>query len=119
MRILKIGKSGHYAKANIRKMVSWGQPLKLAKACEKRLYKHIGAGLCKEQLEKPANIRKMRLMFEKWPLCKGYSLCKMASLGHTRKLRKACEKRLYKHIRDSGWVKRLGKTANIQKIRRF
>ena len=84
MRILKIGKSGHYAKANIRKMVSWGQPLKLAKACEKRLYKHIGAGLCKEQLEKPANIRKMRLMFEKWPLCKGYSLCKMASLGHNK-----------------------------------
>ena len=48
-------------------------------------------------------------MFEIWPLCK------MASLGHTIKLRKACEKRLYKHIRGSVWVKRLGKTANIQK----
>ena len=39
------------------KMVSLGQPLKLAKTCEKRLYS-IKAGLCKERLEKTANIRK-------------------------------------------------------------
>ena len=62
---------------------------------------------------------KIRLIFDKWTLCKGYSLYKLVSLGQRIKLRKACEKRLYKHIRGFVWVKRLGKTANIKKIRRF
>ena len=31
---------------------------------------------------------------QKWPQCKGYSLCKVVSLGQKLKLRKACEKQL-------------------------
>ena len=34
---------------------------------------------------------------QKWPLCKGYGLCKMVSLGQNLKSPKICEKRLFKH----------------------
>ena len=42
------------------KILIFGQKLKLPKTCEKRFYKHIKVVLCKKQLEKTANIRKMR-----------------------------------------------------------
>ena len=48
------------------KMVSLGQKLKMLKRCEKRLYYHIKGVVCKKQLQKRPNIRKMRA-FWKWP----------------------------------------------------
>ena len=36
---------------------------------------------------------------ENWPLCKGYNLCKMVTLGPRLKLPETLEKRLYNHIR--------------------
>ena len=56
---------------------------------------------------------------EKMPKCKGYSLCKMVSLGQKIKLPKTCEKHFYKHITDVLCKKRLQKTPNIQKMRQF
>ena len=50
---------------------------------------------------------KNRLIFEKWehfengqkwPQCKGYSPCKILSLGQKIELPKTSEKRFYKHI---------------------
>ena len=52
---------------------------------------------------------------QKWPQCKGYSPCKILSLGQKIKLLKTREIRLYKHIRAVLLKKRLEKTANIQK----
>ena len=56
---------------------------------------------------------------QKWPLSKGYSLCKMVSLGRKLKWPKTGHKWLYKHIRVVLCKKRFDKRANIQKMRRF
>ena len=53
------------------------------------------------------------------PRRKGYSLCKMVSLGQKLKMPKKCEKRLYEHIRVVVCKKQLQKTPNIQKMRAF
>ena len=51
------------------------------------------------------NGSKKRQILEKWdnfenhPSCKGYSLCKMVSLGQKSQTRKLCEKPVYKHIK--------------------
>ena len=119
------------------KTVSLGQKLKFKKTCEKRFFNHVSVVLCKKQLERTQNTRKMRRfwksaimqglwplqngqfgskikvqkkhgkndslimldlfcaknrlrkhqLFGKWddfenrPSCKGYSFCKMVSLG--------------------------------------
>ena len=99
------------------KMVSLRQKIKLLKTCEKRLHKHITAVLFKKRSKK-------HLIFEKWddfenrqkwPLSKG----KMVSLRQKIKLLKTCEKRLHKHITFVLCKKRVEKTANIRKMRRF
>ena len=106
---------------NLCKMVSFRQKIKLPKTCGKRLHKHIAVVLCKKRMEETANIRKMRRFWklEKWPLCKGYSLCKMVSFRQKIKLPKTCGKRLYKHITVVLCKKRMEETANIGKMKRF
>ena len=54
---------------------------------------------------------------QKWPQCKGYSPCKILTLGQKIKLLKTCEKPFYKHIKLVLCKKRLEKTANIRKMR--
>ena len=66
-------------------MVSLGQKLKMPKTCDKRLYKPIRLVLCKQRLQKAANIWEMRPFWK---------LAKMASLGQKLKLRNGCEKQL-------------------------
>ena len=102
-------------------MVSLGQKIKLPKTCEKRFFKHITDVLGKKKLKKTLNIGERRrfLKLEKWPQCKGYSLCKMVSLGEKIKLPKTCEKRFYEHITDVLSKKRLQKTFYIREIRPF
>ena len=103
------------------KMVSLGQKLKMPKTCDKRLYKTIRLVLCKKRLQKAANIWEMRPFWKlaKMPLSKGYSLCKMVSLGQKLKMPKTCDKRLYKTIRLVLCKKRLQKAANIWEMRPF
>ena len=48
------------------KMISLGQKLKTAERCTKRLCDSIKNVVCKKQLQKTLNIRKMRA-FKKWP----------------------------------------------------
>ena len=93
----------------------WVKKIKFPKTCEKRFYKHITDVLCKKTAPKTFHIREIRRFWklEKWPLCKGYSLCKMVILGQKIKLPKTCEKRFYKHITDVLYKKRLLKTPNI------
>ena len=98
-----MAKNGHNAKAIAHAKYSlWVKKLKLPKTCEKRFYKHIRVVLCKK------NGSKKQLIFEKWehfengqkwPQCKGYSPCKILTLGQKIKLPKTCEKRFYKHIK--------------------
>ena len=56
---------------------------------------------------------------QKWPQCKGYSPCKILTLGQKIKLPKTCEKRFYKHFEVVLCKKPLQKTANIRKMRAF
>ena len=102
-------------------MVSLGQKLKLPKRCEKRLYEHIRVVVCKKPLQKTPNIPKTRHFKngKNWPRRKGYSLCKMVSLGQKLKMPKTCEKRLYEHIRVNVCRKPLKKTRNIRKKEHF
>ena len=102
-------------------MVTLGQKIKLLKTCEKRLYNHIIVVLCKKRIEKTANIGEIRDLenWQKWPLGKGYSLCKMVTLGQKIKLLKTCEKRLYNHIIVVLCKKRIEKTASIGEMRGF
>ena len=103
------------------KMVSFRKKIKLPKRFGKRLYKHIRVFLCKKRMEETANNGKMRRFWKlkKWPLCKGYSLCKMVSFRQKIKLPKTCGKRLYKHITVVLWKKRMEETANNEEMRRF
>ena len=93
----------------------------MQKTCEKRLFYHITTVLCKKRIEK-------QLIFEKWehfenglnwPQCKGYSPCKILSLGQKIKLLKTCQKRFYKLIKVVLCKKPLEKRANIWKMRAF
>ena len=103
------------------KMVSFRQKIKFPKTCGKRPYKHITVVLWKKRMQETANIRKIRRFWklEKWPLCKGYSLCKMVSFRQKIKFPKTCGKRPYKHIRVVLCKNRVEEKANIGKIRRF
>ena len=56
---------------------------------------------------------------QNWPRRKGYSLCKMVSLGKKLKMQKRCDKRIYDQYRVVGCKKPLLKTANIRKMRAF
>ena len=90
------------------KVVSLGQKLKMPKTCEKPFNKNSRVVLCKKRLEKTPNIREID-SFENRPFCKGYSPCKMVSLGQKLKMPKTCEKPFYKNSRVLLCKKRLEK----------
>ena len=102
-------------------MVSLGPKLKFTKTCEKCLYYHTRVVLRQKQLQKRANIRKMTVFrkWPNWPLSKGFSPCKMVSLGPKLKFTKTCEKSLYYHTRIVLRKKQLQKRANIRKMTAF
>ena len=74
-----------------------------------------------KRLQKTLNMWKMGQFWklEKWPLCKGFSLCKMVNLGPKIKLAKTYQKRLYERITDVLGKKQLQKTLNMWKMRQF
>ena len=90
-----------YKRYSLCKLLSLSQKIKFSKTCQKRLYNHIRVVLWNKRLQKTSNIRKMATYQNRhnWPPCKGYSLCKMVSLGQKLKFSKTCQKRLYNHIR--------------------
>ena len=103
------------------KMLSLVQKLKMPKGCEKRLYEYIRVVWFKKRLEKTLIFEKWE-RFEngqKWPQCKGYSPCKMLTLGQKLKMPKRCKKRLYQYIRVVWFKKRFQKSINIRKMRAF
>ena len=71
----------------------FGSKNKIAKTCEKRLYKYITVVLRKKQLKKQLIFEKWE-HFEngrKWPQCKDYSPCKILSLAQKIKFPKTCK----------------------------
>jgi len=55
----------------------------------------------------------------KWPPSKGYTLCRIVTLGQKLKMHKNMLKTFQKHIALVLCKKRLQKTANIRKMRAF
>ena len=100
------------------KIVTLGLKFKMQKNILKTFLQHIKVVLCKKRLQKTANIRKMRL-FWKWSQSKGYSPCKIVTLGPKLKMHKNMLKTFLQHIAVVLCKKRLKETANIRKMRPF
>ena len=56
---------------------------------------------------------------EKWPLSKGYRLCKIVTSGQKLKMHKNMLKTFLQHIAVVLCKKRLQKTTNIEEMRAF
>ena len=96
----------------------------MPKTCEKPFHKTVEVVLCKNPPEKTPNIREIRrfsksAILQRLSPCKGYSLCKMVSLGQKRKMPKTREKLFYKSIRVVSRKKTFLKTPNIREFRPF
>ena len=120
-------------------MVSVGQKLKMPKRCKKRFYDKKKNKFLKNKSHDIRVMATLELLCGKnrsykhlilkkleefkngqnWPRRKGYSLCKMVSLGKKLKMQKRCEKRFYDHFRVVMCKKLLLKTANTQKMTAF
>ena len=109
-----------YKDYNLCKMVSLGRKLN-AKNCSTRRLELF----CAKNPSKKQEVSEKWDNFENRPSCKGYSpwkgysLCKMVSLGQKLKMRKTCEKTFYKNTRVVRCKKRLEKTPNIPEMRQF
>ena len=69
--------------------------------------------MCKKSMEKTRNIFEKLDDFENRPPCKGYSLCKLVSLGKKLKSPKTCARRVYNNTRVVLCKKFMEKTRNI------
>ena len=69
------------------KILTLGQKLKFQKTCQNPFYKSFRVVLCKKPLEKQSIFEKWE-HFENQPSCKGYSLCKILTLGQKLKFQK-------------------------------
>ena len=96
------------------KIVTLGQKLNMHKNMLKTFLQQIGVVLCKKRLQKTANIGKMR-PFWKWPLSKGYRVCKIVTFSQKLKMHKNMLKTFLQDIAVVLCKTRLQKTANIGK----
>ena len=103
------------------KILTLGQKIKLPKICKNVSTNTFKLFYAKNGSKKQVILKKWE-HFEngqKWPQCKGYSPCKIFTLGQKIKLPKICKKRFYKYIKVVLSKNRLQKTAYIRKMRAF
>ena len=91
----------------------------MPKTCEKPFYRNIRLVLRKKPFEKTPNIREMRPFWKSAISGKGYSPCKMVSLGQKLKMPKTCKKTFFKNIQVVLRKKPFEKTPNIRENRRL
>ena len=83
------------------KLVTLGQNLKMPKTCKKPFHMNIGAPLCKKKKRSKKHQIFENENFENRPSCKGfcrwkgYSRCKMDTLGQKLKTPKICKNPFY------------------------
>ena len=112
--ILKIG---HHAKAC--KILTLGQKSKFQKTCQNLSYKSFPVVLCKKPLQTTLNIGEMRPFLQYRPSWKGYSLCKILTLGQKLKFQETCRNQFYKSFPVVLCKKLLQTTLNIREMRPF
>ena len=101
------------------KIFTLARRLKFRKTCENPLYKSFTVVLCKKPLKKKHQIFEKWSHFENRLSCKGYSPCKILTLGRTLKFRKTCENPLYKSFTVVLCKTPLKKTSNIREMTPF
>ena len=100
------------------KILTLGQKLKFQKTCQNPFYKSFRVFCAKNRSKKQS-------IFEKWdhfengPSCKGYSLCKILTLGQKLKFQKTCQNPFYKSFRGYLCKKLVKKTINTREMRPF
>ena len=75
------------------KITTLDQKLKLQTKCQKRLFNPVKLVLCKNGFKKQWIMEKLSNFesWEKWPICKGYSLCKITTLGQKLNCKKSAK----------------------------
>ena len=116
--ILKIAKTGHQAKAiySLCKILTLGEKLKMQK---KKHTKNVSITHCASQNGSQSKNETILKIAKKWPPSKGYSLCKILTLGQKWKIQKIMLKTFLQHTALVLWKKLLPKRANIRKMKAF
>ena len=115
-----IFKVGHHAKAVAHAKSSVWVKKKNSKKLLKIHSTNHSQLLCEKK-----NFSKKHQIFEKWdhfenrPSCKGYSPCKILTLGQKLKFQKTCQNPFYKSFTDGLCKKLLEKRPNIREMRPF
>ena len=117
--ILKIG---HHACKGYSpcKILTLAQKLKFQKTCQNPFYKSFTS--CSVQKTAPKNTKYSRnesILKIGHHACKGYSPCKILTLGQKLKFQKTCQNPFYKSFRVVLCKKPLQKTLNIREMRAF
>ena len=113
--ILKIG---HHACRgySLCKILSLGQKLKFQKTCQNPFYKSFIVVLCKKKSSKNYNYsRNESILKIGHHACKGYSLCKILTLGQKLKFQKTCQNPFYKSFRVVLCKKKNSKNTNYSR----
>ena len=101
------------------KILTLGQKLKFQKTCQNPFYKSFRAICVQKTAPKNTSIFEKWDHFENRPSCKGYSPCKILTLGQKLKFQKTCQNPFYKSFRVVLCKKPLQKTPNIREMRPF
>ena len=101
------------------KILTLGQKLKFQKTCQNPFYKSFRVVLCKKTASKKHEIFEKWEHFENRPSCKGYSLCKILTLGQKLKFQKTCQNPFYKSFRVVLCKKRSKKHEIFEKWEHF
>ena len=88
----KLPKIASKQRLELCKIITLGQKLKMQKNMLKTFLQHIAVVLCKKGSKKQLIFQKWEHFenCQKWPLSKGYSLCKILTLGQKLKMQKTC-----------------------------
>ena len=100
------------------KILTLGQKWKFQKTCQNPFYKSFRVVLCKKRSKKHQIFQKWD-HFENRPSCKGYSPCKILTLGQKLKFQKTCQNPFYKSFRAVLCKKRSKKHQIFQKWDHF
>ena len=113
-RLLLSAKAKAFAKWSV-----WVKNQKLEKHAKNHSTRTLELFCGKNRSKKPQIFNKWN-HFQNRPSSRGYSLCKMVSLGQKLKMPQRCEKRFYKNNTVVVlWKKPLQKTPNIRQMRPF
>ena len=86
--------------SHVKSRVTLGQKLKLSKTCQKHSRTTLELFCARKRLQKTVVEKGQHFQNDQnWRPCKGYTPCKIVTLGQKQKVSKTCEKHHENHIR--------------------